>query len=71
MKSIKELRDMSFAELRDELRKTLGEQFRLRIAKATQQLKSTHQVAELRKHVARIKTLLAEKLLSTKNSKES
>jgi large subunit ribosomal protein L29 len=57
-----ELRDLSVEDLR--ARETaLGESlFRLRIQKATQQLEQTSKVRAARRDLARVKTILREKL---------
>ncbi len=57
----KELREKSPEELQKELLALLREQFNLRVQKATGQLGQTHQLREVRRNIARIKTLLNEK----------
>ena len=56
-----ELRDKSPQELGDELLKLRKEQFNLRMQKASGQLGQPHLLAEARRDIARIKTILAEK----------
>ncbi len=57
-----ELRKKSVDELKTELIALLKEQFNLRIQKAGQQTGSpTHMFKEIRRTVARIKTILREK----------
>jgi len=48
-------------ELKDELEALKKEQFNLRFQRATQQLESTSRVREVRRDIARIKTVLREK----------
>lgn len=57
----KELREKSVAELQAELLALRKAQFSLRMQQATQQLTNTAQVRALKRDVARIKTVLAEK----------
>lgn len=56
-----ELRQKGVDELKQELNKALREQFNLRMSKATGQLSKTHTLGQVRKDIARIKTVLAEK----------
>lgn len=56
-----ELRQKSAAELKEELVENLKEQFKLRMQKAAGQLSQPSEVKRVRRQVARIKTLLAEK----------
>lgn len=56
-----DLRSKSPDQLRDELAKLKKEQFNLRFQAATNQLEKTHRVQEVRRDVARIKTILREK----------
>ena len=53
----KELRGMSPDQLQDELINLKKEQFNLRFQAATGQMEKTHRVDEVRKTIARIKTL--------------
>lgn len=57
-----ELRTKSMAELKEELRELLREQFNLRMQKITQgtQVKS-HYFTIVRRNIARVKTILHEK----------
>lgn len=48
-------------ELKDELVALKKEQFNLRFQRATQQLESTSRVREVRRDIARVKTILREK----------
>lgn len=56
-----ELREKSIAELRDELLALRREQFNLNMAKATGQLAQTHLLGQIRRDIARIKTVIAQK----------
>jgi large subunit ribosomal protein L29 len=67
MKSTKRLSDltaMSTDQLQDELLKLKKEQFNLRFQKATGQLENTARVNEVRKDIARIKTLQRSKTVA-------
>ncbi|MBI3917728.1 MAG: 50S ribosomal protein L29 [Betaproteobacteria bacterium] len=56
-----ELKGRSQAELRDELASLLRAQFSLRMQKATQQLSNTSQLRKVRRDIARVRTVLAQK----------
>ena len=56
-----DLKAMSTDQLQDELLKLKKEQFNLRFQKATGQLENTSRVTEVRKDIARIKTLQRSK----------
>ncbi len=56
-----DLKAMSTDQLQDELLKLKKEQFNLRFQKATGQLENTARVTEVRKDIARIKTLQRSK----------
>ena len=56
-----ELRVKSPDELRKELAALLKAQFSLRMQKATQQLNNTSQLKKVRRDIARVHTVLAEK----------
>ena len=56
-----ELRGRSRDELREELASLLRAQFSLRMQKATQQLSNTSQIRNLRRDIARVRTVLAQK----------
>ncbi|WP_089175049.1 50S ribosomal protein L29 [Bosea sp. AS-1] len=67
MKSTKRQSDltaMSTDQLQDELLKLKKEQFNLRFQKATGQLENTARVNEVRKDIARIKTLQRSKTVA-------
>tara|TARA_B100002052_G_scaffold155025_1_gene141282 strand:- start:10696 stop:10890 length:195 start_codon:yes stop_codon:yes gene_type:complete len=55
-----DLRNKTTAELDEELIALRREQFNLRMQKATGQLAQTHQFGQIRRDIARIKTVLAE-----------
>lgn len=56
-----ELRDKSVDELNKELMELLREQFNLRMQKGTGQLARPHQMQQVRRNIARVKTILREK----------
>ncbi|MEM6413567.1 MAG: 50S ribosomal protein L29 [Pseudomonadota bacterium] len=56
-----ETRDMTEDQLKDKLVQLKKEQFNLRFQKATGQLEKTAQVREVRRDIARVKTILREK----------
>ena len=56
-----ELREKSVEELNKELIDLLKEQFNLRMQKATGQLSQTHLLKQVRRDIARVKTVLNEK----------
>ncbi len=56
-----EARDMTADELKDRLLQLKREQFNLRFQKASGQLERTARIGEVRRDIARIKTILGEK----------
>ncbi|MAD43682.1 MAG: 50S ribosomal protein L29 [Oceanospirillaceae bacterium] len=56
-----ELKTKSVAELQSQLEELLGEQFKLRMQKATGQLGQSHLIGQTRRDIARVKTVLAQK----------
>ena len=60
MKAV-ELREKSVADLREELLVLRREQFNLNMAKATGQLAQIHLLGQIRRDIARIKTVIAQK----------
>lgn len=60
MISANELRQKSASELNTELEEKLKEQFNLRMQKGAGQLAGSHQLLEVRRDIARIKTVLTE-----------
>ena len=61
-----DVRVMTQDQLTDELTKLKKEQFNLRFQKATGQLEKTARVKEIRRDIARIKTIAAEKSAGSK-----
>ena len=57
-----ELRVKNTDELRQELNELLKAQFSLRMQVATQQLTNTSQIKKVRRDIARVRTLLNEKV---------
>ncbi|KTD17637.1 50S ribosomal protein L29 [Legionella jordanis] len=62
MKNIKELRELTPDELQAELLTLRKEQFNLRMKKANGSLDKTHLITQVRKGIARLKTILTEKV---------
>ncbi|MGF1529630.1 MAG: 50S ribosomal protein L29 [Candidatus Competibacterales bacterium] len=62
---VNELRQKSDEALRRELLESLREQFNLRMQKATGQLSKPHLFQQVRRKIARIKTLLQERAQSS------
>lgn len=58
---ITELRERSAEQLREELHSLLKAQFSMRMQKATQQLTNTSQIAKVRRDIARVRTVMAQK----------
>lgn len=56
-----EVRDLTNDELKEKLLQLKKEQFNLRFQKASGQLEKTARVTEVRRDIARIKTILGEK----------
>ena len=56
-----ELRNKSEADLNKELHDLLREQFSLRMQIATQQLTKTSELGRVRRNIARVRTVMAEK----------
>lgn len=57
-----EVRDLTSDELKDKLLQLKKEQFNLRFQRASGQLEKTARVREVRKDIARIKTVLGERV---------
>ena len=66
MMKAEELRTRTQDQLADDLAALKKEQFNLRFQKATGQLEKTARVKEVRKDIARIKTIAAEKSAARK-----
>ena len=58
---IKEVRDLSVDELKEKERSFIEELFRLRVRFATGQLESPSVIKDLKRDVARVKTVLRER----------
>jgi large subunit ribosomal protein L29 len=56
-----ELRTKSADELQQELASLLKAQFSMRMQKATQQLSNTSKLKEVRRDIARLRTIMTEK----------
>ena len=56
-----EMREKSVDALQEQLFELLREQFNLRMQKATGQLSQTHLLKQVRRDIARVKTVLNEK----------
>ena len=61
-----EIRDKSVDQLDDELLKLKKEQFNLRFQQASGQLENTARVRQVRRDIARVKTLAREKSAAAK-----
>jgi len=59
IKKAKDLRDMSEAELNERMDELAAEGMKLRFQQATMQLTTTARPAQVRREIARIKTILA------------
>ena len=57
----KELKSKSVTQLNEELNALLKAHFSLRMQKATQQLTNTSQLSKVRRDIARVKTIIAQK----------
>ncbi|MFC1536345.1 50S ribosomal protein L29 [Pseudomonadota bacterium] len=57
----KELRDLSDADLNERVNELAAEGMKLRFQKATMQLTNTARVGQVRREIASIKTILAER----------
>ena len=60
-KYVEDLKNKSAAELNEELVAAKKELFNLRFQNATNQLDNTSRIKEVRKNIARIQTVIAEK----------
>jgi large subunit ribosomal protein L29 len=63
-----DVRDMSQDQLDDKLTELKKEQFNLRFQKATGQLENTARVRQVRKDIARVRTIANEKLALQKSA---
>jgi large subunit ribosomal protein L29 len=60
----RELRDLSEAELRQKEQDFTAELFNLKFQHATGQLENTERLVQVRKDLARVKTILREKIVA-------
>ena len=60
--TVKSLQEKSVDELREELVSLLQEQFNLRMQHATGQLQNSAQLKNVRRSVARVKTIIRQKV---------
>jgi large subunit ribosomal protein L29 len=58
---VSEMKEKSVDELNDELLNLKREQFTLRMQKGSGQLEKNHRLKEVRRDVARVKTILTQK----------
>lgn len=63
-----ELRELSAEELRQKEQNLIAELFNLKFQHATGQLENTERIPQVRKDLARVKTILREKELATKKA---
>ena len=56
-----ELRSMSAEQLNDKLKELKGELFNLRFQHAINQLENPHRIAEVKRDIARVMTILQQK----------
>ena len=66
-----ELREKSVEELQTQLQELYKDQFNYRMQQGTGQLGQVHLVGEVRRDIARIKTILTEKQSTEKQSTEN
>jgi large subunit ribosomal protein L29 len=64
-----DIRNMTEAELRQKEQELTGELFNLKFQHATGQLENTERLPQVRKDLARVKTLLREKEIAAAKSK--
>lgn len=60
---VKEIRELSTEELNDKVTELKAELFNLRFQQATNQLDNPMRIADVRKSIARVKTVLMEREL--------
>lgn len=61
---VREIRDMSDAELQQKVRELKEELFNLRFQMVTGQLENPLRIREVRKNIARVKTIIRERELN-------
>jgi large subunit ribosomal protein L29 len=64
----KELRDMTVEELQKKMNDTKDELFRLRFQLATGQLDNAMRIKEVRRNIARVKTVIREREIGIKRA---
>jgi large subunit ribosomal protein L29 len=64
-----EIRDMTDQEIRDRVEQLEEERFRLRFRSATQQLENPMLLRNIRRDIARLKTVLRERELTNQGSR--
>ena len=64
---VADIRAMSVDQIDDEVLKLKKEQFNLRFQRATGQLENTGRVREVRRDIARVKTIAAQKRAAEKS----
>ena len=62
MKTLSELRELPVKDLQQEVLSLRKEQFNLRMKKANGSLEKTHPMRMVKKQIARVKTLMSEKV---------
>ncbi|MBI1239208.1 MAG: 50S ribosomal protein L29 [Alphaproteobacteria bacterium] len=67
-RSITDLRALTEDQLSDEIGKLKKEQFNLRFQRATGQLENTARVRVVRREIARLKTVMSQKLKSAQGA---
>jgi len=67
-KYVEDLRTKSAAELNEELVAAKKELFNLRFQNATNQLENTSRIKDVRKNIARIQTVIAQKANAAKEA---
>ena len=60
--SIKELQEKSVTELKKALQELLVQQLKLRIRKGTEQSLKSHHFRQVRRNIARLKTIIRQKV---------
>ena len=59
--NVHEMREKTVAELNEQLNVLYRDQFSVRMQKSTRQLAQSHLVGNIKKEIARIKTIITEK----------
>lgn len=61
MKNAKELRTLSESDLKERMDELAAEHMKLRFQKATMQLTNVSRIGQVRREIARIKTIMAQR----------